>query len=165
MRNLGQNPSERALRHMISEVDADGSGTIDFAEFLTLMARKIDASDSRTEIIDAFKVFDKDGSGKISAEELRQVMTNLGENLSNAEVDEIIKDADTNGDGVRSLLCFLFLLSCAIHITRHDLLSHLLTLFSTRLVLSCHVFDCVIAIGNRRFRVHQHDGICLKLVS
>lgn len=102
MRSLGQNPSEEALRQMINEVDADGSGTIDFAEFLTLMARKIKTKDSQAEIIEAFKVFDKDGSGKISAEELRTVMHSLGEKLSDQEVNEMIREADTNGDGVRS---------------------------------------------------------------
>lgn len=101
MRSLGQSPTEADLRQMISEVDADGSGTIDFAEFLTLMARKIKTKDSEAEIVEAFKVFDRDGSGKISADELRQVMTNLGEKLSDQEVEDMIREADTNGDGVR----------------------------------------------------------------
>lgn len=39
MRSLGQNPTEAELQDMINEVDADGSGTIDFPEFLSLMAR------------------------------------------------------------------------------------------------------------------------------
>ncbi len=41
MRSLGQNPTEAELQDMISEVDADGNGTIDFPEFLMLMARKM----------------------------------------------------------------------------------------------------------------------------
>lgn len=41
MRSLGQNPTEAELQDMISEVDADGNGTIDFPEFLNLMARKM----------------------------------------------------------------------------------------------------------------------------
>ena len=40
MRSLGQNPTEAELRDMINEVDADGTGTLDFPEFLTLMARR-----------------------------------------------------------------------------------------------------------------------------
>ena len=39
MRSLGQNPTEAELQDMINEVDADGNGTIDFPEFLSLMAR------------------------------------------------------------------------------------------------------------------------------
>jgi calmodulin len=82
MRSLGQNPTEAELVDMINEVDADGNGTIDFPEFLTMMARKMKDSDSEEEIIEAFKVFDKDGNGFISSAELRHVMTNLGEKLT-----------------------------------------------------------------------------------
>lgn len=79
MRSLGQNPTEAELQDMINEVDADGNGTIDFPEFLTMMARKMRDTDSEEEIKEAFKVFDKDGNGYINAAELRHVMTNLGQ--------------------------------------------------------------------------------------
>jgi calmodulin len=73
MRSLGQNPTEAELQDMVNEVDADGNGTIDFPEFLTMMARKMKDTDSEEEIKEAFKVFDKDGNGFISAAELRHV--------------------------------------------------------------------------------------------
>ncbi len=111
MRSLGQNPTEGELQDMINEVDADGNGTIDFPEFLTLMARKMKVralagvgrrraaccaaqagswcvgaaamvslharlllrqdTDCDDELKEAFKVFDKDGNGYISAAEVR----------------------------------------------------------------------------------------------
>lgn len=55
--------------------------------------------DSEEELREAFKVFDKDGSGDISAAELRHVMTSLGEKLTDEEVDEMIREADIDGDG------------------------------------------------------------------
>nr|BAQ56021.1 yellow cameleon X 2.60 [synthetic construct] len=99
MRSLGQNPTEAELQDMINEVDADGDGTIYFPEFLTMMARKMKYTDSEEEIREAFRVFDKDGNGYISAAELRHVMTNLGEKLTDEEVDEMIRVADIDGDG------------------------------------------------------------------
>ncbi|SPJ82638.1 probable Calmodulin [Fusarium torulosum] len=99
MRSLGQNPSESELQDMINEVDADNNGTIDFPEFLTMMARKMKDTDSEEEIREAFKVFDRDNNGFISAAELRHVMTSIGEKLTDDEVDEMIREADQDGDG------------------------------------------------------------------
>jgi len=63
------------------------------------MARKMKDTDTEEELIEAFKVFDRDGNGLISAAELRHVMTNLGEKLTDEEVDEMIREADIDGDG------------------------------------------------------------------
>lgn len=45
-------------------------------------------------------MFDKDNNGLISSTELRRVMTNLGEKLTEAEVEDMIKEADVDGDGM-----------------------------------------------------------------
>lgn len=47
-------------------------------------------------------MFDRNGDGYISAPELRLVMTNLGEKLTDEEVDDMIREADLDGDGVVS---------------------------------------------------------------
>lgn len=52
------------------------------------------------DIIQHFRVFDKNNDGLISSTELRHVMTNLGEKLSEEEVDDMIKEADLDGDGM-----------------------------------------------------------------
>ncbi|CAH1794084.1 unnamed protein product, partial [Owenia fusiformis] len=100
MRSLGQNPTEAELQDMVNEVDADGNGTIDFEEFLSMMSRKMKDADSDEELREAFRVFDKDGNGFISSGELRHVMTNLGEKLTDEEVNEMIREADLDGDGL-----------------------------------------------------------------
>jgi Ca2+-binding EF-hand superfamily protein len=59
-----------------------GNGTIDFPEFLTMMARKMKDTDSEEEIREAFRVFDKDGNGFISAAELRYDSNLFSKNYS-----------------------------------------------------------------------------------
>lgn len=99
LRSLGHNPTEAELQGLIQAVDTDNSGTVDFPEFLSVVAKRGKACDSEEEIREAFRVFDKDGNGYISVAELRHVMTNLGEKLTDEEVDEMIKEADMDGDG------------------------------------------------------------------
>jgi calmodulin len=99
MRALGRNPTQEELADMLNGVDADGNGTIDFPEFLSLMASKISDVDPEDEILSAFKVFDKDGNGFISAAELRHIMKKLGQKFTDEELDEMIRGADIDGDG------------------------------------------------------------------
>jgi len=94
---LGQNQSEESVKKMIQGFDHD-DGKVDFPDWLSLMARKIKHSDTEEELIEAFKVFDRDGDGFICAEELRTSMDNLGEKLLNSEVDDMIKEADDDSD-------------------------------------------------------------------
>nr|CAA66148.1 CaMF [Fagus sylvatica] len=98
MRSLARTQLRQSCRTLINEVDRDGNGTIDFPEFLNLMARKMKDTDSEEELKEAFRVSTKDQNGFISAAELRHVMTNLGEKLTD-EVDEMIREADVDGDG------------------------------------------------------------------
>jgi len=93
------NKTDEEILQMINVVDADGDGTIDFEEFIELMEIRMNDSDEEQDIIEVFKVFDGDGNGYITAAELRHVMTNLEEELTEEEVDEMINEADIDGDG------------------------------------------------------------------
>lgn len=55
--------------------------------------------ETENDLVEAFKVFDKDQDGSITQDELRSVMANLGQKLTSQELDEMIKEADTDGDG------------------------------------------------------------------
>jgi len=98
MRTLGQETSQDTLEKMIKDVDDDESKTIDFREFLGLMEKKIRENDTEAELLEAFKIFDRDNNGLISLQELRFVMTK-GEKLKEEEINDLIREADVNGDG------------------------------------------------------------------
>ena len=72
-------------------MDTDESGKIDLPEFLHMMSKRISDTNLEEDILEAFKVFDKDGNGVISARELKIVMANLGETLSETEVEALIR--------------------------------------------------------------------------
>lgn len=96
VRSLGLNPTQAEIKEWQSEV---GSEQIGFDTFCDLMVKKQGTTDSETEVIEAFRVFDKEGNGLISASELKHVLTTLGEKLTDSEVEEVIKEADVDGNG------------------------------------------------------------------
>mmetsp|Transcript_13593 Transcript_13593/g.41358 ORF Transcript_13593/g.41358 Transcript_13593/m.41358 type:complete len:163 (-) Transcript_13593:268-756(-) len=99
MRALGFEPKKEEIKKMITDIDKDGSGTIDFDEFLYMMTAKMSEKDSREEILKAFRLFDDDDTGKISFKNLKRVAKELGENMTDEELQEMIDEADRDGDG------------------------------------------------------------------
>ena len=111
----GIHPTEEELREMIEKVDKNSNGSIDYQEFLRMMTdiSKANQQEEEEDIEQAFKIFDKvtqvflisvqsppkDGDGLITAEEVRETMTGLGEELSDSELTDMITEADLNGDG------------------------------------------------------------------
>ena len=82
-RSLGQQQyNDAEIQEMIQEVDTDENGTVDFPELLTLLARKMKDQDTEEQLMQAFKIFDKEGVEGISIEDLGRVMVNLGDKLT-----------------------------------------------------------------------------------
>lgn len=104
MNAFGLDPSQDELKNMITEVDGSGKGAVDFAEFMKMMARG--GSSIANEMKETFGIFNKSGSGAISAAELKVIMTNLGEKFSDKDVDEMIKVVDKSGRGAVSFQDF-----------------------------------------------------------
>ncbi|XP_021094661.1 troponin C, skeletal muscle isoform X3 [Heterocephalus glaber] len=102
MRMLGQTPTKEELDAIIEEVDEDGSGTIDFEEFLVMMVRQMkeDAKGkSEEELAECFRVFDRNADGYIDAEELAEIFRASGEHVTDEEIESLMKDGDKNNDG------------------------------------------------------------------
>jgi centrin-1 len=84
---------------MISDLDKDGSGAIDFEEFLDMMTARMSDKDTREDINKVFRLFDDDKSGTITIKNLRRVAKELGETMTDEELMEMIERADSNADG------------------------------------------------------------------
>ncbi|TKY60977.1 calcium-binding protein CML25 [Spatholobus suberectus] len=99
MGSLGQPATEQELENMIREVDGDGDGCISLQEFIELNTKGVDSDEVLENLKDAFSVFDIDGNGSITAEELNTVMRSLGEECSLADCRRMIGGVDSDGDG------------------------------------------------------------------
>ncbi|XP_055923933.1 uncharacterized protein LOC129954207 [Eupeodes corollae] len=99
IRALGFEPKKEEIRRMIVEIGKDGNGRLTFADFLQLMTMKMAEKDTKEEILKAFRLFDDDETGKISFRNLKRVARELGENLTDEELREMIDEADLDNDG------------------------------------------------------------------
>ena len=68
-------------------------------DFLKMMIHKISNRDPKDEILKAFRLIDDDETGKISFKNLKRVAKELGENMTDEELQEMIDEADRDGDG------------------------------------------------------------------
>lgn len=98
-KRLDQKYNQIEIEEMINEIDMDSDKAIDFKEFLALMTKKIKDYEIEDELLETFKVFDKDGNGYISLDELRDIINKLDQNISDIEINEMLKEADDDNDG------------------------------------------------------------------
>lgn len=102
MQTLGQEVNIEDINAMIDEVDDDGNREIEFEEFCHLMVKQMAAGEDEAKLREAFRVLDSDGSGAISREELKVILQSFaaaGEPIEEEQIDELINEADLDGDG------------------------------------------------------------------
>mmetsp|Transcript_27001 Transcript_27001/g.37570 ORF Transcript_27001/g.37570 Transcript_27001/m.37570 type:complete len:137 (+) Transcript_27001:37-447(+) len=94
LRALGHAPTEKEVQGMADQ-------PMDYPEFKQKLSsyRAPNEAQLRSELKDSFEVFDRDNSGCIPEAEMRFLLSNMGEILSDTEVDQILKDAPKNKDG------------------------------------------------------------------
>ena len=95
----GEKPSLDEINSMIKEVDLNSDGKIELEEFITLMMKNSPDTQQEEEVINAFRVFDKEGNGLIQTDELKHIMMTIGDKMTEDEADEMIHEADIDGDG------------------------------------------------------------------
>jgi len=101
MKSLGQRPSEKKLLTMVRSVSEDKLyDTIEFNEFLQMMSKQQSDDINLDSLMEAFKIFDKDDDGYLTVAELRRIMTQLGERMPTRELEEMVREADHDNDGL-----------------------------------------------------------------
>ena len=103
MRALGFESKKEEIRKIINNIDKEGSGQIDYRDFTDLMVIKMQERNPEDEMRKAFKLFLDEDSNNISLRHLKKVARELGETMTDEELQEMIDRADTNGDGNVSL--------------------------------------------------------------
>merc|ERR1712048_761434 len=103
MQSLGFDVKHAVVYNMVADLDADGSGEIEFGEFLDVMTAKLSDKNTKEEIDRVFKLFDKDRNGTLEADDLSRVCKELGEDMTEEDIREVIGRMDVDGDGAVGL--------------------------------------------------------------
>ncbi|WOK92543.1 hypothetical protein Cni_G01234 [Canna indica] len=108
LRSLGLKPTGDQIHALLSGMDANHNGSVEFDELAVALAPIMNeqALINQEQLLDVFKSFDRDGNGYISAAELARSMARMGQPLSFGELTEMMRQADTDGDGVISFTEF-----------------------------------------------------------
>ena len=94
----GMNPSDRELSDMMRELDPDTMETLEFPEFVSMLAKKMKNKDSVDELREAFSVLDETGRGLVKASELRELLVSeMGEREE--EVEGMMREVAANKEG------------------------------------------------------------------
>ena len=100
LKRIGESATDKELEDVVNHVDFYAKGLVSFQQFVDI-ANQLRSSviTFEQEIIEAFKIFDRDGSGGVDASELMQVMTSIGDRMTQDEAEAMIRQADSDGSG------------------------------------------------------------------
>merc|ERR1711937_1047470 len=98
MRALGFEPKKGEIEKLIHSVDDDGDGEMDWDDFLRMMEVKILNKDPKDDLLKAFRLFDDDGTGFVTFKNIKRVAKETNQTLTDEELQEMLTDADKDGD-------------------------------------------------------------------
>lgn len=96
---LGKQATDSQLHVLVNECDIDGNGVIDFEEFTSCVGRRLCGNLDDEELRDAFRIYDKENTGFITIDQIRQVFLDLDEMPTDEELDDILRIYDVDADG------------------------------------------------------------------
>lgn len=99
LRVCGAAPSEQELEMIIQGLEENGNEYISFEKFLVLLEKLLQNQDTEEDIINQFRQMDKLDNGTISEKDLRNLMSNYENALSQEEIDDIIQEANVDQNG------------------------------------------------------------------
>ncbi|KAL9275017.1 putative calcium-binding protein CML16 [Drosera capensis] len=104
LRSLGLRPTGDQIHSLLSNMDANGNGYVEFEELVDAIVPEMDAQIliNQEQLLEMFRSFDRDGNGVITASELAGSMAKMGHPLTYKELADLMKEADADGDGVIS---------------------------------------------------------------
>ena len=106
MTAVGEAVTDEDIKNMIEEADLNTDGVVDFPEFAKMMQQR-----RKQNALAEFQIFDKDGSGTVSAQELKEVLKKFDVDISDETLDGMIKEADQDGDGSINYTEFIKIMS------------------------------------------------------
>ncbi|XP_020572020.1 probable calcium-binding protein CML15 [Phalaenopsis equestris] len=117
LRSLGLKPTGDQIHALLSSMDANGNGTVEFDELAAAITPLMSEQTilNQEQLLDVFRSFDRDGNGYISAAELARSMARMGQPLTFCELTSMMREADTNGDGVISFNEFTAVMAKSAH--------------------------------------------------
>ncbi|EDV99278.1 calmodulin [Drosophila grimshawi] len=111
LRALGRQPTEKELQLIISDVDYDGNGFVEYDAFVRLLIYRMSYPPDEDALRETFRIFDKDNTGFIGVAQIRLVMMDLNQHLTTEECEEMIRPHDEDGDGKLSYEEFVLMMT------------------------------------------------------
>ena len=99
MRAVGQYITEEEMQKIVKEFGDEKKSFLNFSDFLNIIEGRNEYIDNEDEVLAAFKVFDVDDTGFVSAAELKDALTSLGEKLTIEEVEELFSEGEIDDNG------------------------------------------------------------------
>ena len=99
MRALGHEPQPSELKKLVQEVDPDNTGQLDFDGYLNIILNKMAERPSELDLQKAFRLFDPAGKRRINFDDLKRIAGQIGEDIEDGELQDMINEADHSGTG------------------------------------------------------------------